>query len=162
MFKNVRGGSLLLAGLVGSVVLRGALRVATVMNAAPLLGPVHFLTIDAVGRSAGTAVWAGDIVASVLCAAATGIACHGLRGDRAWAYPLGRGLAWFYVAVNAVAATVCGVAMPGWRLLAVPFGLYVVSLLVAVAALRRLGAERGSATVVGIISLRRAAAAAGR
>ncbi|MEU0562818.1 hypothetical protein [Dactylosporangium sp. NPDC006015] len=163
MFKNVRGGSILLAGLVGSVVLRGALWVLTVSAVGPLLGPVAVLAGETVGRAAGTAVWAGDIVASVLCAAATGVACHGLHADRAWAFRLGRGLAWFYVAVNAIAAAACVALMPGWGQLAAPFALYAVSLLVAVAALRRLGAERGSAMVVGIAALRRtAAAAAGR
>lgn len=56
---------------------------------------------DAVGHTVATAISVGDDVASLLCAIATGVACGGLRGDRAWAYRLGQGLARFYVAVNA-------------------------------------------------------------
>ncbi|MEV0562569.1 hypothetical protein [Dactylosporangium sp. NPDC050588] len=161
MFKNVRSGSILLAGLVGSVVLRGALWVLSVSTVGPLLGPVAVLAGEAAGRAAGTVAWAGDLVASVLCAVATGVVCYGLHGDRAWAFRLGRALASFYVAVNVLAAAACVALMPGWGQLAVPFALYAVSSLVAVAALRRLGAERGSAMVVGIAALRRTAAAAG-
>ncbi|WP_433605474.1 hypothetical protein ACQP2P_27430 [Dactylosporangium sp. CA-139114] len=64
----------------------------TVLNVGPLLGPVYLLPAPAVGRAIGTAIRLGDIVASFLFAVATGVACRGLRGDRAWAYRLGLGL----------------------------------------------------------------------
>ncbi|MEU0151309.1 hypothetical protein [Micromonospora fulviviridis] len=92
VFKNEWAGTWLLLGLVGSVLLRGTLWVLTVLNLGPLLGPVHLLLIPAVGRTVGTGVWLGDIVASFLFAVATGVACEGLRGDRTWAYRLGQGL----------------------------------------------------------------------
>lgn len=142
MFKNEWAGTWLLIGLVGSVLLRGTLWVLTVLNLGPLLGPVDLLLFPAVGRTVGTAIWLGDIVASFLFAVATGVACQGLRGDRAWAYRLGQGLARFYVALNAATATVCGVLMSDWGLLAIPFVLYIVSIVVAIMAARQLAARR--------------------
>ncbi|MFG1834342.1 hypothetical protein [Micromonospora chersina] len=146
MFKNSWAGTWLLIGLVGSVLLRGALWLVTALNVAPLLGPGDLLLYGAYG-TVGTAIWIGDIVGSFAAAIATGVACVGVRRDRAWAYRLGRWLAWFYVAVNAVTATVCGVLLAKWgwsagNLEAPLFVLYVVSLVVALMAVRQLAAPR--------------------
>lgn len=158
MFNNGWAGTWLLIGLIGSVLLRGALWVLTVLNVGPLLGPVDVLLMPVVGRSVGTAIWLGDIVVSFLLAVATGVACQGLRSDRAWAYRLGQGLARCYVVVNAATAAVCAVWMSDRHLLAFPFVVYVASIVVAIMAARQLKAHGGSATVVGINSLRRLAA----
>ncbi|MFI7284240.1 hypothetical protein ACIBOV_28660 [Micromonospora chersina] len=155
MFKNSWAGGWLLIGLVGSVLLRGALWLLTLLSYGPLLGPVDLMLIDVTDQTVGTAIWFGDIVASFLCAIATGVACGGLRRDHDWAYRLGRGLAWFYVAVSAATATACGVLMvtvspSAWSLtdwsvvVGLPFVLYVVSIVVAVLALRQLAAHRPS------------------
>lgn len=152
VFNNGPAGTWLLIGLVGSVLLRGALWVLTILNLTPLLGPVHLLLISTVGHTLGTGIWLGDIVASFLFAIATGVACQGLRGDRVWAYRLGRGLARFYVAVNAGTATVCAVLMWDWGLparglLVFPFVLYIVSIVVAIVTARQLEAQRGATMV---------------
>lgn len=154
MFKNSWAGAWLLIGLVGSVLLRGILWLLTILNFGPLLGPADLMLIDATDHTVGTAIWLGDIVASFLCAIATGVACGGLRRDHDWAYRLGRGLARFYVAVNAATATACGVLMAtespsvwsltDWSFVGLPFVLYVVSIVVAVLALRQLAAPRPS------------------
>ena len=150
--RNGWAGTWLLIGLVGSVLLRGTLWVLTVLNLGPLLGPVDLLLFSAVGHTVGTGIWLGDIVASFLFAVATGVACQGLRSDRAWAYRLGQGLARFYVALNAATATVCGLLMwdwglSAWGLLAFPFALYIASMVVAIMAARQLKAHRGPAMV---------------
>ncbi|WP_433311891.1 hypothetical protein [Micromonospora chersina] len=144
MFNNMWTGAWLLTGLIGSVLLRGALWLLTMLMLGPLLGPAYVLIDD---PTVGAAIWYGDIAASFLCAIATGVACVGLCRDRDWAYRLGRGLARFYVAVNAVTASVCGVllAMWGqsaWSLVALLLVLYVASLVVAVMAVRQLAAPR--------------------
>ncbi|MFG3604744.1 hypothetical protein [Micromonospora chersina] len=141
MFNNMWAGAWLLTGLIGSVLLRGALWLLTMLIFGPLLGPVYVLIDD---PTVGMAIWYGDIAASFLCAIATGVACVGLRRDRDWAYRLGRGLARFYVAVNAATAAACGVlaAMVKTSLLGLPFVLYVLSIVVAVLALRQLRAPR--------------------
>ncbi|MFG2106623.1 hypothetical protein [Micromonospora chersina] len=141
MFNNSWAGAWLLTGLIGSVLLRGALWLLTMLIFGPLLGPAYVLIDD---PTVGTAIWLGDIVASFLCAIATGVACVGLRRDRDWAYRLGRGLARFYVTVNAATAAACGVlvAMVKTSLLGLPFVLYVLSIVVAVLALRQLRAPR--------------------
>ncbi|MFC4018377.1 hypothetical protein ACFOW4_10535 [Micromonospora sp. GCM10011542] len=82
MFKNESAGTWLLIGLVGSVLLRGALWVLTILNLGPLLGPVHLLLISAVGHTVGTGIWLGDIVASFLFAIATGVAWADSTGRR--------------------------------------------------------------------------------
>ena len=158
MFKYWWAETWLLIGLVGSVLLRGTLWVLTGLNVGPLLGPVDVLLVPAFGHTVGTAIWLGDIAASLLLAVATGVACQGLRGDRLWAYRWGRSLAWFYVGCNAATATVCGVLMSNWGMLALPFVLYIVSIAIAMMAISQLKAHRGSATVVGMIFLRRLAA----
>ncbi|WNM37799.1 hypothetical protein RMN56_21935 [Micromonospora halotolerans] len=149
MFKNAWAGTWLLIGLVGSVLLRGILWLLTLFSLGPLLGPVDLLLFDAAGHTVATAISVGDAVASFLCAIATGVACVGLRGDRAWAYRLGRWLARFYVAVNTATATACGVLVAMWGrsaggLVTFLFVLYVVSLGVAVMAVRQLAAPRST------------------
>ncbi|SCL71539.1 hypothetical protein [Micromonospora chersina] len=149
MFNNMWAGAWLLTGLIGSVLLRGGLWLLTLLIVAPLLGPAHMLISDA---NVDTPIWYGDIVASFLCAIATGVACVGIRRDRGWAYRLGRGLARFYVAVNAVSAAACGVLLvqaetSAWDpplvvLVGFPFVLYVLSIVVAVLALRQLRTPR--------------------
>ncbi|MCZ7435236.1 hypothetical protein O7598_02400 [Micromonospora sp. WMMC241] len=142
MFKEWSAGTWLLIGLVGSVLLRGTLWVITTLNVAPLLGPAHLLLISELGRTAGTATWLGDIVASFLFAVATGVVCIGLRRDRVWARWLGAWLARFYVALNAGAAVGCAALLrvvgPAAWLLVFPFALYVVSLGVAIMTARQL------------------------
>lgn len=142
-------GAWLLTGLIGSVLLRGALWLLTMLILGPLLGPAYVLIDD---PTVGTAIWYGDIAASFLCAIATGVACVGLRRDRDWAYRLGRGLARFYVAVNAATAAACGVLVAtaktsAWDLavrsiVGLSFVLYVLSIVVAVLALRQLRTPR--------------------
>ncbi|MET8833914.1 hypothetical protein ABZV78_08365 [Micromonospora sp. NPDC004540] len=152
MFKNEWAGTWLLVGLIGSVLLRGTLWLVTILNVGPLLGPVDLLLHSAIDHTVGTAIWLGDIVASFLFAIATGVACQGLRRDRAWAYRLGQWLTSIYVPLNAVTATACGVLMvdwglQAWSLLAFPLVLYVASIVVAIMAARELKAHRGSALV---------------
>ncbi|MFI2710055.1 hypothetical protein ACH495_07995 [Micromonospora sp. NPDC018662] len=151
MFKEWSAGAWLLIGLVGSVLLRGTLWVITTLNFAPLLGPAHMLLISALGRTAGTGIWLGDIVASFLFAVATGVACHGLRNDRAWARWLGAWLARFYVALNAGSAAGGAVLVWVWgrvdRWLVFLLVLYVVSFGVAVMAARQPKAHRRAAPV---------------
>ncbi|MFI7212730.1 hypothetical protein [Micromonospora maritima] len=150
MLHNGRPGTWLSIGLVGSVLFRGTLWVLTTLNLAPLLGPVDLLLYEVLEHPVGTAVWLGDIIASFLFAVVTGVVCGGLRGDRAWAYRWGQGLARFYVVLNLATATVTGALMWHWGppargFLAVPFAVYLVSIAVAVMAARELTARRGAA-----------------
>ncbi|MEV8516859.1 hypothetical protein [Dactylosporangium sp. NPDC051484] len=142
MFRDWLAATWLLIGLVGSVLIRGALWLFSILILTPLLGPIPLLLSPAVGDSAGTALWTGDIIASFPLAIATFFAWRGLRAYRPWALRLSRGLAWFYVVANAATAIVCGVYMWDWGLLAVPFAVYVASFAVAVMVLRRLAAYR--------------------
>lgn len=163
MFKNGSAGTWMLIGLVGSVLFRLPLWLVTLGGVGPLLGPIDVALFWSVGDTVVTsAIWVGDAIASVVCAVTTGVACVGLRGDRAWASRLAEGLAWWYIACNTAAAVACGVLMPDWPLLATPFAVYLVSLVVAILAVRQLRAHRRSPMVVGITALRRRAAAAGR
>ncbi|WP_433282064.1 hypothetical protein [Micromonospora sp. CA-244673] len=147
MFKSAWAGTWLLIGLVGSVLLRGILWLLTFFSVGPLLGSVDLLVLETAGHTAATAFWLGDAVGSFLFAIATGVACVGLRRDRAWAYRLGQWLAWFYVAVNTVTAAACVVLVAMWGLsagifVAVLFVLYAVSIVVAVMAVRQLAVPR--------------------
>ncbi|GAA3213393.1 hypothetical protein GCM10010532_039100 [Dactylosporangium siamense] len=156
MFKNGRPGAWLLLGLIASVLLRGPIYLLTWLYVGPLLGPVDGLLLRADNQTAATAVWVGDAVASLLVVVATGVTCLGLGEDRLWAYRLGRALAWFYIAVNTVTAAACGTLPSAWGLLTPALlALYVGSIAVAVVVLRQLATHRRSATVTGIIALRR-------
>ncbi|GAB3830324.1 hypothetical protein ACFPIJ_31265 [Dactylosporangium cerinum] len=156
VFKNGRPGAWLLAGLTASVLLRGPIWLLTWLYVGPLLGPIDGLLISADNQTAAAVVWFGDVVASLLAVVATGVTCLGLGEDRLWAYRMGRGLAWFYIAVNTVTAATCGTLPPDWGMLAPALlALYAGSIGVAIVVLRQLATHRRSATVIGINALRR-------
>ncbi|GAA2331361.1 hypothetical protein [Dactylosporangium salmoneum] len=142
MFKYRTAATWLLAGLIGSVLLRGLLWLATFLTVTPLLGPVAYLSSPAIGEDAASALWIADNCVSPLLALVTFAVWRGLRSYRPWALRTARALAWCYVAANVAAATTCATQMSRLHLLAVPCAVYVATLPVACMVLRRLAAYR--------------------